>query len=107
MPRTWSCIRSDNINLDELHPCFYCGQDIEVGKASHCSICGYLVCPHCVTCRCRLLQHEKDTLDYIHTKYCKNINRIKLFKEINTEDWMSKRIVGNMTKALMYCSSKI
>lgn len=101
------CARYGSISPDELHPCFYCGVDILVGKASHCDHCGHLICPHCGKCSCNLTHNERKTLEYINTTYCSNAEQVKHFAAISTQSWMDKNIVINMTRSLIRCSKKL
>ncbi len=100
------CARHGLISSCELHPCFYCGKDILVSKASHCIKCGHLICPHCDRCDCNITRNEQATLAAINIKYCITPHMLLDFYGVEIESWMDVELALNMERALFRCSKR-
>ena len=49
--------------------CFVCGEKFKVKKAELCSRCGWLVCPKCGACRCKLGDEAASAVFYMRKVY--------------------------------------
>ena len=49
--------------------CFSCGAKFEVEKASVCTKCGWLLCPHCGACRCSLSDEVASAVYHMRKVY--------------------------------------
>lgn len=49
--------------------CFVCGEKFKVKKAEMCSRCGWLVCPKCGACRCKLGDEAASAVFYMRKVY--------------------------------------
>jgi hypothetical protein len=46
--------------------CFSCGEKFAAKKAEVCTKCGWLICPSCKACRCKL--NEKEAVTAFHMR---------------------------------------
>ena len=98
------CIRINNISSDELHPCFFCGYEIDTTSLP-CSVCGLKICQSCGKCFCSGTKSEKHTIVLVHEKYCQSYSNLFFFNKIDVGG--DNNIIENMQTVLEYCSRKL
>lgn len=97
------CVRLqlNDVELNEEHPCFYCGFPIPVAELPDCTTCGLKRCPQCNKCFCDGSIRENEYLIWVHRTYCQSQRGLTEFSGLASGP---EPIRSNAEKALFYCS---
>lgn len=62
-------------DLNEPHPCFFCGSNLSLSVNKECKKCGIMICPKCNNCLCTISDDKYITVTAIHEKYCCHLDQ--------------------------------
>lgn len=84
----------------EVHPCFFCGQGIQIGT-NECPTCGIMICPVCHNCLCTVPALTRLTLFRIHAKYCCDLPNFS--GKIELDGFVDNDVIKRCETALRDC----
>lgn len=105
--KQWPCCRHNKIGKEEAHPCYFCGNSINVSTVE-CEICNLMKCGTCGKCLCDATNIERLALIMIHFNYCMVETSLAQFEDFGEELSFAPHVfLQNCKKALTYCKKQM
>lgn len=86
-------------DINEKHPCFFCGSSLSLSVNKECKKCGIMICPECNNCLCTISDIKYFTLTAIHEQFCCHLDKYTGFIVIEGD----REIIETCEEVLTNC----